>query len=273
MRMCELFGLSSRLPTTVTVSMRILARHGSLAAGLGDGWGIAYHMGDDALLVRQPDPADESPWIDFVARHPIRAPLVISHIRHATQGDVALRNTQPFQRELGGRMHIFAHNGRLTGIEGVLGTRLRRFRPVGGTDSEVGFCALMEALAPVWDAGPPSLPQRLAAIAPVAAALRSLGPANFLYTDGEVLIAHAHRRIQRDHSVGPPGLWMLRRHCAADPDVQAAAGVVLDAAQSVVLFASVPLTEEPWRPMAEGEIAVARHGLPEGVAEGVAAQS
>lgn len=44
--MCELLGLSSRLPTTARLSMRLLARHGSRAANLGDDWGVAFHRGD-----------------------------------------------------------------------------------------------------------------------------------------------------------------------------------------------------------------------------------
>ncbi len=258
--MCELFGLSSRLPTTVSLSMRVLARHGSHASGLDDGWGVAYHMGDDALLVKQPGPADASPWIDFLAGQPIRSRIVVAHIRRATQGEVSLRNTQPFMRELGGRMHVFAHNGRLSGIERRFADGLRRFRPVGTTDSEVAFCVLLERLAPLWDAGPPSAAQRLQAIADVAEALRTLGPANFLYSDGEQLVAHAHRRTQRDGSIAPPGLWMLHRSCAVDPDALGAAGVTLDGGQFVTLFASVKLTDEAWQPLQEGEIAVARDG-------------
>ncbi len=264
--MCELFGLSSRLPTTVSLSMRVLARHGSSAAHLGDGWGVAFHMGEDALLVKQPSPADQSPWIDFLAANPIRDRIVVSHIRRATRGEVSLRNTQPFVRELGGRMHVFAHNGRLPEIERRFAGACRRFRPVGSTNSEVAFCVLLERLAPLWDAGTPSSAQRLHAVAALAEALRALGPANFLYTDGELLVAHAHRRTQHDGSIAPPGLWMLHRSCPVDPDALAAAGVTLDDGQVVTLFASVPLTDEAWQPMQEGEIAAARDGALERVA-------
>jgi predicted glutamine amidotransferase len=259
--MCELFGLSGRLPTTVSLSIRVLERHGSHTSGLDDGWGVAFHAGDDALLVKQPGPADESPWIDFLARHPIRTRIVVSHIRRATQGEVSLRNTQPFMRELGGRMHVFAHNGRLTGIERRVAGASRRFRPVGSTDSEVAFCMLLDRLAPLWDAGTPSAAQRLQEIASVAEVLRTLGPANFLYADGGLLVAHAHRRTQRDGSIAPPGLWIPHRSCAVDPDALASAGVTLDGSQLVTLFASVPLTDEAWRPLQEGEIAVARDGV------------
>lgn len=94
--MCELFGLSAHLPTTVTMSMRLLPRRGSRAMRLGDGWGVALHAGDDVMLIKQAEPADESAWVDFLATRQIRSRMV-SHIRHATQGEVSLRNTQPLR--------------------------------------------------------------------------------------------------------------------------------------------------------------------------------
>lgn len=259
--MCELLGLASRLPTSVTLSMRLLARHGNLERHLGDGWGVAFHAGDDALLIKQPEPASDSPWVDFLETRRIRARIVLSHIRRATQGEVSLRNTQPFVRELGGRMHVFAHNGKLPGIE-ARHRSAPRFQPIGTSDSEVAFCALLRRLAPLWDAGLPAAAERVARVTAFAAELRELGPANFLYSDGELLIAHGHRRTQDNGGIAPPGLVMLTRSCATDPDALGAAGVVLHDGQLVTLFASVPLTDEVWRPLDEGEIVVARDGAP-----------
>lgn len=257
--MCELLGLTSRLPTSVTLSMRLLARHGSMAQHLGDGWGVAFHAGDDALLIKQPEPASDSPWVDFLETRRIRTRVVLSHIRRATQGEVSLRNTQPFIRELGGRMHVFAHNGKLPGIEARYAA-LDRFRPVGTTDSEVAFCALLQRLAPLWDAGLPTVAQRVRLFGAFAAELRTLGPANLLYSDGELLIAHGHRRTQQDGGIAPPGLVTLTRSCLDDPDALRMPGIALQGGQQVTLFASVPLTDETWRPLDEGEIVVARDG-------------
>ena len=261
--MCELFGLSSRLPTTVSLSMRVLARHGSQTTRLGDGWGIAFHAGDDALLVKEPGPAEVSPWVGFLETQRVRSRIVISHIRRATQGEVSLRNTQPFMRELGGQVHVFAHNGRLPGIEQRLGESVRRFRPIGSTDSEVAFCILMNRLSDLWSTPTtPSSAARLTIVADLAAEMREFGPANFLYSDGDLLFAHGHRRTQSDGTIAPPGLTMLTRRCSVDPDALTTAGVALDDAQLVTLFASVPLTNEPWRPLTEGEIVVAKSGEP-----------
>ena len=190
--------------------------------------------------------------------------LAISHIRHATRGAVQLSNTQPFVRELGGRTHVFAHNGDLPGIEHCKVLALGAYRPVGQTDSEHAFCALLARLRTLWvEANPPPLEARLSLLAAFAADLRVLGPANFLYADADALFAHGHRRVQRPSGrIEPPGLWLLQRHCApTDASPNHHGGVsITDAEQTVLLLASVPLTGEAWRPLAEGEVVAVRAG-------------
>ena len=46
--MCEFFAISSRLPATVSLSLKTLAEHGGGSAPHADGWGIAYYREDDA---------------------------------------------------------------------------------------------------------------------------------------------------------------------------------------------------------------------------------
>lgn len=73
----------------------------------------------------------------------------------------ALSNTQPFTRELGERIHVFAQNGMVPASR-------------SNTDSEHAFCALLERLAGLWDGGVPALDARLVAVVEFATALRSL---------------------------------------------------------------------------------------------------
>lgn len=262
--MCELFCLSSRMPTRATISLRTFADRGGPSGHSIDGWGLAVYDDRDIRLYKEPEPAGNSAWLDFIQDRRLPARLLISHIRHATRGKLTLANTQPFTRELGGRMHVFAHNGRLDGIDDRIVRPGRRYRELGDTDSEIAFCLLLEAMTSIWhDACPPSMEARLAIVVDFAAAMRSLGPANFLYSDGEFVFAHGHRRMQSDGTITSPGLWRLRRDCAADPDALTPAGITLapsETSQQLILFASVPLSEEPWRPLSEGEIAVAADG-------------
>ncbi len=100
--MCELFAMSSSHPATVTYSMREFARHGGLTADHADGWGIAYVEDRDVRVFRDTDPAAESPYLQLVSALGFQSDVVVSHIRKATQGEVALRNTQPFTRDWAG---------------------------------------------------------------------------------------------------------------------------------------------------------------------------
>ena len=263
-RMCELFSLSSRLPTVASFSLDRFAARGGLDGRTVDGWGLAFYDERDLRLYREPEPAGDSAWLAFIAGRRLPSRLVLSHIRRATDGAVSLANTQPFTRELGGRMHAFAHNGRLPGIAALTGGGERRFRPVGDTDSEIALCVLLDRLAPLWAAGEvPALAERLAVIGRWAAQMRALGPANFLYADGDALFAHADRRIQADGTIAPPGLWQLQRTCPVDRDALARSGVTIAVnpeRQELTLLASVPLSGEPWRPLARGQLIAVKDG-------------
>lgn len=268
--MCELLAMSSARPARLTFSLHTLAARGAAAGGTHDGWGVAFHEGNDVALFREPGAAGDSALVRHLEGHGPSTNLAISHIRRATRGAVQLSNTQPFVRELGGRMQVFAHNGNLPGIEHSEVFTLDaqplhgRYRPVGQTDSEHAWCALLARLSGLWaGTGVPTLESRLAHLAAFAADLRALGPANFLYADGDALFAHGHRRIQHPSGrIEPPGLWMLQRHCAPDaPPPAHAAGIAVAAGdQTVLLFASVPLTDEAWQPLAEGALVAVRDG-------------
>ena len=257
--------MSSRFPTTIRLSLTELARHGGDTGPHGDGWGVGFYQGGDALLMREPEAAHDSRWVQFLQERPVPTQAAIAHIRRATQGEKLLRNTQPFARELGGRLHLFAHNGMSPGIEADPRFPTQRFRRVGETDSEHAFCALLDRLAPLWDLGEPSHAEQLRVVRAFAAELRTLGPANFLYSDGDVIIAHGHQRRSDTGELGAPGLHLLCRSCSAGAEPHAAealAGVSIDpqAQQEVALLASVPLSAEPWQALAEGELVVLRGG-------------
>lgn len=262
--MCELLAMSASQPTRLTFSLQTLAERGGMSGGMHDGWGVAFYQGQDVALFREPAPAADSALVRFLESQGPATDLAISHIRHATRGAVTLANTQPFVRELGGRSHVFAHNGDLANIEHSAGLALGAFRPLGQTDSERAFCALLAHLASLWAiAKPPSLAQRLTVLTEYAAELRTLGPANFLYADGDALFAHGHRRLQlASGRVEAPGLWYVQRTCpAGEPGHMVPSAVsVGSAARSVILLASVPLSDEAWRPVNEGELLVLRAG-------------
>jgi predicted glutamine amidotransferase len=264
--MYELFAMSSKEPATVSISLEEFAKHGGLTGPHKDGWGVVYYVGNDIHVMREPSPASSSPSIDFIRSQSYRSTIVISHIRQASTGAVKMANTQPFCRELGGRMHVFAHNGDLDNIDTLHGNRSGRFRPLGDSDSEKAFCLLMSAMEEIWLSDElPSLGQRMEVVYWFAEKIRNLGTANFIYSDSEVLFVHGHKRTHPDDKIiRPPGLHILCRTChARRPAHSNIGGLEISfppAKQEVLLVASVPLTQEKWTPLAEGEILVAMKG-------------
>jgi predicted glutamine amidotransferase len=259
--MCELFAVSSSEPAGLSVSFDEFARHGCRTGPNRDGFGIAFYDGRDALLIREPEPAGDSDWVRFARDHVHFCDRVIAHVRRASHGEPALANTHPFSRELAGAVHVFAHNGDLPEIDRLAAGRLHRYTPIGTTDSEHAFCLLMERMAGVWDGVPPPVETRLEIFAGFAAEMRALGPANFLYGDGTYVYAHGDRRVQADtHRITPPGLVVLCQHGGPVADSAAAGLNLAFGDHPVALVASVPLTDEPWEPVAQGETLLLHEG-------------
>ncbi|MBI2359877.1 MAG: class II glutamine amidotransferase [Deltaproteobacteria bacterium] len=265
--MCELFALSGLCPANVRLFLPKFAAHGGEAGPHVDGWGIAFYEGNAALVIREAAPASNSAMARFMANQTTLSTTVISHIRKATGNTaVALRNTQPFVRELAGHDHVFAHNGNVPGVLSRREFPLKNFHPVGETDSEHAFCYLLDRLHPLWDGGTPPVEERVEVIREMADRLARLGPFNFLYGDGEYLYAYSHKRLHDNKPPPrPPGLHWLHRVCEGDaPQTQAECLHIRSSEttgeQRVILLASVPLTDEPWQPMEEGSLLVLRNG-------------
>lgn len=262
--MCELLAMSSRIPATVGITLERLARHGGLQGLNRDGWGVAFYEGRDAFVLREPRAAAQSALARYIEHSTPPSELVISHIRHATRGVPALQNTQPFRREMGGRVHIFAHNGDLLGIEDKIGALPVWLRPVGETDSELAFCELLHRLSNLWDeteSDPPALSRRLQEITFFAADMRSIGVANFMYSDSDALFVHGHKRKQKDGKVSPPGLYVLERTCdRLSADLSKSGVSMASICDEMTLVASVPLSQAHWRPLHEGEVLIITRG-------------
>jgi predicted glutamine amidotransferase len=260
--------MSSLEPATLSISLETFSERGGLRAPHKDGWGAAFYSGRDARRLRETGAASGSSGIRFLREQQYRSRLVLAHVRQATKGAVSLENTQPFARELGGRMHVFAHNGDLVGLEEATAPELGRFRAIGDTDSEHAFCILLARMEPLWASGEtPSLEARLDVVIGFAALLRPFGPANFLYSDSEYLYAHGHERTQESSGlIEPPGLFSLCRTCPSKGEgrnprpIEGLTLGLTEARQRVTLVASVPLTAEAWEPVATGEVLAIQGG-------------
>lgn len=260
--MCELLGMSSRRPVRLTFSLQTLASHSIPPDRQSDGWGAVFYQGNDVALSREPIAASTRPLVVFLGQQGPSSSLAISHIRHATRGEITLANTQPFIREWARRVHVFAHSGDLPTISNASALRYDRFRPVGTTDSEQAFCALMERIAALGS--DVSLAQQFGTVKRFAEDLSEFGPANFLYSDGDTLFAYGHRRLQQHTGkVSAPGLHLYTCRCEHDDysiDVQGLS--IASGFQEVAMVASVALSDDSqsWRPLAEGELLAIRGG-------------
>jgi predicted glutamine amidotransferase len=111
--------------------------------GNPDGWGIAlYPDGGKAVqLIKESIPAASSKLAKFVSTYEhLCSRTFIAHIRKASKGVVAYRNTHPFSRTVMGREYAFAHNGT---VRRIRRTSTGRYKPLGATDSELLFCRIL----------------------------------------------------------------------------------------------------------------------------------
>jgi glutamine amidotransferase len=258
--------MSSRKPTAVTYSLDEFSRNGSKLRHNRDGWGIAFARDREAFLVKEPQPAKDSAWVKFIAKQPIKTTAAIAHVRYATRGHHTMENTHPFRRALGRRIHLFAHNGTLTGIEQMVDEAALRYLPIGETDSELAFCTLLSRLELHYRGNEtPSLETRFEVFSGVCEEMKMLGPSNFLYYDGEVLFAHAHKRIYEEAGelVGPkpPGLQIKRCWTCTFQEEITSPGLKVELQDhQTILLASVPLDDQGWEALQEGTVLALKNG-------------
>jgi len=240
--MCELFGMSASHVTDVNHSLALLKPRGGEIGPHSDGWGVAFYEGRAARIFKEPVPAAESQCLAFITEYDYQSTTVIAHIRRANPEKIgrASANTHPFERELNGRSWVFAHNGKLPGVKENPTFSIKRFQLLGETDSEYAFCLLLDVIAASGDFGKdgPSARNLVEMIGPLVGELSALGEFNFMLSDGENLIVHAHTHIHA-----------LHRTCSVD-----------DCAQEVILLATSPLTDESWTSLSPGTIHVYKNG-------------
>lgn len=256
--MCELFAMSCSKPADVTYSLNEFALHGGSKYKNNSGWGIAYFQDKDALIIKEAQPASDSAWVNFIANEGVSSDCVIAHVRLATVGEPLLQNTHPFRMTLGRRMHAFAHNGTLHGLHDDSAISDLSHMPIGETDSELAFSLLLERMKVLWGDGSnmPAPSERLKVFAEFASDMAKYGSSNFLYSDGDTLFVHAHRRIFEEEGgfsdPRAPGLSI--RNCVAcqqGPEWGVDGCNIKMGKQKSILFASVPLDEEGWEPLPE----------------------
>jgi glutamine amidotransferase len=252
--MCELLGMECNVPTDIVFSFSGLALRGGLRGPHADGWGLALYDGRAARLFLEPTAASHSPLAQYIRENPIKTLLAIAHVRKRTRGKVALENTHPFVRELWGRHLVFAHNGT---VKDVRRFPTGRFRPIGDTDSEYAFCALLNRLQRSFPQYPRRRQELWEAVARIAGEIGRKGTFNFLLGDGAHLFARCATRLHYLIRQAP-----FSRATLADEDLSVDFSSLTTPRDRVAIISTVPLTrDEAWTAGEPGQMWVFRGGL------------
>jgi glutamine amidotransferase len=140
--MCELLGLCFNKEVSVQLAFSGL-RAG--ATDNPDGWGVAWYDEYGTQVIKEARPMDRSRLArSFLEDLGARSRIFVSHIRRATAGGAGYLNTHPFCRRFDAKTWVFAHNGTIDSQQ--LSVSAGEFVPIGATDSELVFCALLSWL-------------------------------------------------------------------------------------------------------------------------------
>ncbi len=252
--MCALLGLAFAQPIHAGFSFQEFHRMGEENA---DGWGVAWYPDQSAALIKEPVRWGASPHSDFLRHYQqVHSRIYIAHVRHRTMGGPPTHaDTHPFMREYLGRHYCFAHNGTIT--EGPVAAPLKRFQPVGSTDSERLFCYLLgemarEGIEALDDQACWSWLHRQ------LAACNSFGKLNCLLTDGNRLFCY--RDIHNWKNLVYCHVYMLGpdTHVFGDPNMK----LSLEG-QSInrgVVIATQPLSGAGWCALNSGALLVLENG-------------
>ena len=246
--MCELLGLSFNQPVRPSLSFRGFRHRGDKNP---DGWGIARYDGKACQVFKEPVRAGASRLATFLRDNEVfKSRIFIGHVRYASQGGHTLQNTHPFVRTFRRREVVLAHNGTLnTGSW----TRLK-FHPVGETDSEHLFCALLTRLSDerIQFTEFPDIEE-------VLSEYNKAGTMNLLFSDTQHLFCYRDRN-------GYNGLCMTEREAPfervslQDEDWDVNLAMEKDPDQRGFVVATRPLTDEPWKNLQPGCLYVFKDG-------------
>jgi len=249
--MCELLGMCFNKKVKPYISFRGLMGRSRRNP---HGWGIARWVGGVWQVFKEPIRANTSSLANFVQHYPtFESKMFVGHVRYATRGIKAFKNTHPFVRPFRRREVIFAHNG---SISMRFGSRLKFF-PVGDTDSEKLFCHILTEMSRN------NLNISFSdfyAIENLMRRFNQYGTMNILFSNGNYLYVyrdiHGHRNLFLLERRSPFGIIYI---CDEDWEIDMDLGK--DASTYGVIIASKPLTKgESWIPIPNGNLKVFKNG-------------
>jgi glutamine amidotransferase len=147
--MCRIFGFRSVMQSQVHRSL-VSADNALIQQSERnpDGWGVAYYVGGAPHVVKSAATALSDEMFRRVSGV-VTSETVLAHVRKATQGQLTVFDTHPFQYG----NWVMVHNGNIANFQQIRPQLLDRIPPVlrrfilGHTDSEVLFYLLLGHMA------------------------------------------------------------------------------------------------------------------------------
>lgn len=213
--MCMIFGLSALQDTETNEYLKAFYSHSTEHP---HGWGQAVLRQDSALIEKESLEASKSNYLRERLSVPVRARLLLAHIRYATVGHVAYCNCHPFSgTDASGRRWTLTHNGTIFDCPALS----KYFsEQTGETDSERILLCLLDRINAAQREKPLSFDARFALLDALISEMAAGNKLNLMLSDGRDLYVHTNCRDT---------LYCLEKENAA-------------------LFSTVPLTNEDWRP-------------------------
>jgi predicted glutamine amidotransferase len=216
---------------------------------------VARFDGRACQVFKEPIKAPNSKLAMFLRDYEsFMSKIFMGHVRYASQGKPALENTHPFSRIFQAREVVFAHNGTVNTVDKVMARAELEFLPVGETDSEYLFCAILTVLSREGIAF-----SEFQEIGAVLLRFNRSGTMNLLFSEGEHLYAY------RDQN-GYNGLCMTERMAPfvrvslRDEDWEIDLAEEKRPDQRGFIIATRPLTDEQWKDLSPGSLSVFKDG-------------
>jgi glutamine amidotransferase len=288
-------------PTDFTFSLQGFCKRGGETDIHSDGWGVAFYQDSGLRQFQDVEPASTSHLAKFLSQYPIRTLNMMGHIRYATVGQVDSSNVHPFSREMWGIQWCFAHNGEVPMFATTAadtadtadtadgnpsrrkqlqslgcsrqGDSLSYYHPIGTTDSEATFCAILNALRAKFQTLP-SLPILYNAIQQLCSEIVLEDPdgsiLNFIMTCGPHIQWVYSWPGSRPGSKVWNGLYYTvreypfqKRTHLCDVDYEVDFSTCTTQEDRVSVIATKPLTDdEAWVELERGELLLFDQGKP-----------
>ncbi len=222
--------------------------------------GAIYYEKNDAYVFRAPRaPGDFGPTKLSEDSHLVSR-LILSCFEKSVANIMEIRNTQPFTREVNGRLHSFIFDGKFPDVY-ELDLAMDQYSPIGETDGEYIFCWLLERVNNLE--GPRYWEQKMELLTSLGSHLSSLGPANFLYSDSFCLYAYASTR-SGDNDAYSPGLYYnlldFRQLSGSKLCAELTTESPSNQAKNLILVASMPIGISNWIAFEKNQLIVFENG-------------